>query len=259
MIEFPLFIASILVGVIGLPHGALDPVIAWRAGLLRSPLTISLFLLGYLSLATIVIGLWLVMPVASLCGFLCISALHFGRDWRDQTSLGGLGYGLFVLGLPGLINPIEVKSIFSSLLFGHSPYAALQILQVFGVVGIILILTEFRRLSVVSKVELFALSSGAFLLSPLWFFVFYFCGLHSFRHYAKHIFGYRKIVSFPIIGTVMVATLATLFLAAMVWKEVHIFYESTHDLQLQLIFIGLAALTVPHMFLLEWVSKIESR
>ena len=64
--------------LIGLPHGAFDGAIAACLGQADRPITLIRFITLYVALAGLVVGLWLLFPVAVLIGFLGISIIHFG-------------------------------------------------------------------------------------------------------------------------------------------------------------------------------------
>ncbi len=256
--DLSLILAACLISLVGLPHGALDPVIAHRAGLIKSPVSALSFVISYLFIVALVVAIWFIIPTLTLIGFLLISALHFGRDWQTKVQLGGLPYGLLILGLPGLFYPENVMQIFRFLVFGEDPVIALYALQAMGIVGLGLMLIAFRHLSALRIAEIILLTVVAFSVEPLWYFVIYFCGFHSPRHLIPEFLRLepsRRITAFTI---VLATTIATLAIAAVVGSHVEVRYDDLNILLFQLLFIGLAALTVPHMCLLEWVDHRES-
>jgi Brp/Blh family beta-carotene 15,15'-monooxygenase len=256
--DLSLILAACLISLVGLPHGALDPVIAHRAGLIKSPVSALSFVVSYLLIVALVVGLWLIIPTLALIGFLFISALHFGRDWQTKVALGGLPYGLFILGLPGLFYPTEVTEIFGFLVFGDDPQLALYALQAMGVLGSGLMLFEMRGLSALRIGEAILLASVAWTVEPLWYFVIYFCGFHSPRHLIPEFLRLEPSHRVTAFTVVLATTIATLAIAAVVGSHVEVRYDDLNILMFQLLFIGLAALTVPHMCLLEWVDHRES-
>jgi Brp/Blh family beta-carotene 15,15'-monooxygenase len=96
-------------------------------------------------------------------------------------------------------------------------------------------------------------------LPPLWFFTIYFCGLHSPRHLIAHWPQVRAqrprwtailVLSGYTAGTVVVAVAASVLIESAP-------LNGTAPL-VRLLFIGLAALTVPHMallFYLHWKNQ----
>ena len=67
-------------------HGAMDGALAAHFGWMEKPAKVAGFLLTYVILAAIVVGIWLVAPVISFIVFLGISMLHFGRGDISQSS-----------------------------------------------------------------------------------------------------------------------------------------------------------------------------
>jgi len=256
--DMSLILAACLISLVGLPHGALDPVIAHRAGLIRSPLSAMQFVFSYLMVVALVVGFWLLTPTLALLVFLAISAVHFGRDWQRKLQFGGLGYGLLILGLPGLFHADEVVQIFAFLLFGEDPLLALRALQLMAVLGTLLVVWDIRGLSLLRRIELTLLASIAWMIEPLWYFVIYFCGFHSPRHLIPEFLRLEPAHRVTAFAVVLATTILTLALAAVVGSHVEVRYDNLNMLVFQLLFIGLAALTVPHMCLLEWVDHHES-
>ena len=103
--DLSLILASCFISLVGLPHGALDPVVAHRCGLIHDLRSSAQFFAGYVIVVALVVLLWLQLPAASLLLFLLISCVHFGRDWKQKISFGGFAYGAFVLGLPAWTAP----------------------------------------------------------------------------------------------------------------------------------------------------------
>lgn len=252
--DLSLILAACLVSLVGLPHGALDPVIAKRVGLVRRPIHMVMFLCGYLLLVASVIGVWILVPQWALSGFLLASALHFGRDWQQVIGYGGWPYGAAALSLPLLFHADGVDQIFSFLVFGQSTQIPITVLAVAGMSSVMLLAIERGKLAVGRWMELGLLVLTAWLFEPLWYFVFYFCALHSPRHLFSE---FRKIPEFErlIVFIVMLSiTMLTLSIAAFVGSHLETHYDDISILMYQIIFIGLAALTVPHIALLEWIG-----
>lgn len=257
--DLSLILAACVVSLVGLPHGALDPVIAKRVGLVRRPIHMLMFLGGYALLVASVVGLWVLIPQWALSGFLLASALHFGRDWQRVIGYGGWPYGALVLSLPLLFHSDGVDRIFSFLVFDQSTQMPIAVLALAGMSSVVLLVIERGKLAVGRWMELGLLALTAWLFEPLWYFVFYFCVLHSPRHLFSE---FQKIPEFErlIVFIVMLSiTMFTLAIAAFVGSHLEIHYDDISILMYQIIFIGLAALTVPHMALLEWIGASDER
>lgn len=257
--DLGLALAILLIALLGIPHGALDPVVAKRAGLMNSSMAGLGFYTLYTLIAGVFVGLWLWLPLPSLLVFLLISAQHFGRDWHGALSLGGFAYGALVLGLPAWFQTEAVQAIFEFLLFGDEAAVAVWALKGLGVIGLSLGLIDIRRIPLQKLAELGALTLCAWLLDPIWYFVVYFCGLHSPRHLTAE---YQKLPSHERTQALRVMafiTLLTIVGALVVGLWVQPSVMQLNALIIQITFIGLFALTVPHMALIEWERRIHER
>ena len=102
--------------------------------------------------------------------------------------------------------------------------------------------------------ELIAITLLAWVLPPLIFFTIYFCGLHSPRHALEVVRHY----GIEPLEAVLVSALFTLM--AVIFASVFFISGESgavDDKSIRIIFVGLAALTVPHMILLSRASKAE--
>lgn len=242
---------AILAAVLGMPHGALDPLIARRLGYWRTPLTFAAFNLGYAAVAAAVVGLWLLAPVPSLVAFLLISATHFGSDWNRERPLA-LRFltGAALLSLPSLRDQDAVADLYVTLA-GDGARAVAVAQAALGpvlLIGLAVAAVIAARRAPHEAFELLGAAALALLAPPLMFFIVYFCALHSARHLRE---GFREENGHGRGLTLLVVaayTLAPLALAAMLL--VGTAGTAALDEQLlRVVFIGLAALTVPHMAL----------
>jgi len=254
-VDLSLLIATSLIAIMGLPHGALDPFVAYRCGLVNNVFTGVRFIFIYLLIMLAVVASWLLLPELTLITFLLLSGFHFGRDWRQIVNWQGFGYGALVVGLPALTHTDQVAQILGFLLFGATPDLSIQVLQIIGVVGALLLLSELRHINWRRRAEILALVLASVLCSPLWYFVGYFCLLHSPRHLVDEI---AKIPQRQR-KKVMLVTLITLVTTLAIFASVALGqWHKAPDINAfiyQLLFIGMAALTVPHMFLLAWADR----
>lgn len=248
-----------LVMAVGLPHGAFDGAVALHLGLRRVH-QMGLFLLAYLVVAGLVILFWLGLPELALTLFLALSMLHFGLadsrparplpDWLQAFCHGGL-----VSLLIPLSHPLETDQLFVQLTGGPVP-ALWQLLQGGGLVWAVVLaglacLAVFRP-GLRSMVAEIALLAGLlWLLPPLAGFAFYFCGVHSARHFRRI---WQALSSQHGRGPLLIGA-GLLTLASWVGAALFFYWLSiSQDLSsagLQAVFILLAALTVPHMLLID--------
>lgn len=244
-------VIAVLVAVLGLPHGALDPMIARRLGLWRTPGTLALFSLGYVALSALVVNLWLLAPVASLVAFLAISAAHFGGDWNTgRPVIFRLLAGAALLSLPSLRNLEEVAELYV-VLAGPAAATISQVQAAAGpllLVGLVITATVAARRRPHEGLELVLVAAVALTTPPLVFFTVYFCLLHSARHLRDGFAEERRVL--PRRATIVIVAGATIIPILVAIAVVATGAPGALDERLiQVVFIGLAALTVPHMLL----------
>ena len=256
-----LIMLATLVVVMGLPHGALDPWLAARAGLIPNQGRAVLFNLLYLAIAALVVLVWLWLPATSLAIFLAISAWHFSGDWRADVAL----VPRVLAGSLLLLMPIGFHTDNVAMLFDHLSGAGGQTLAhalslpAWLLVMAMMALTAWagwqRRWF--AALELFALLVLAYVAEPLVYFALYFCALHSLRHLAGLFRQAPAAEQGHLWRMTFVYTAATVLLAGALlalWSHLPI-----DTLILKLVFIGLAAVTVPHMMLMGmvWLRNIK--
>jgi Brp/Blh family beta-carotene 15,15'-monooxygenase len=243
---------GIVVVLFGLPHGALDPWIAEKIGFGRTPGQAITFNLAYLAVAVAVVLVWLWVPTLSLLVFLAISAWHFSGDWEGSlTRPWRLCAGLLLLLMPIGFHTETVASLFSHL-SGQSGADLARTLSLPGwflgsvMLGLIGWAAWLRHW--ICVLEFALLLALAYLTTPLVYFALYFCLLHSPRHLLG-LFRAANTREYPRLMRMMLTyTVATLLLASVLWWLWSA--QPLDSLILRLVFIGLAAVTVPHMMLI---------
>ena len=250
---------GIAVSVLGLPHGAIDTYIARQNGLWLSLSGLATFIGVYLLITFFVIGAWTVLPVLSLSVFLIISAWHFGTDANAQNFAERWLFGSLVFCLPALFHPIDVANLYE-ILSGPLARNIVSITRVWAPISaIIVIFMVYTQLSNRPQrrkdiATILGLITFAWVLPPLVYFAIYFCALHSPTHFCRVIklipaSDRRRAVMHTIVFTVITLTLAGLSLN-MLFGELPV-----EQSVVQIVFIGLAALTVPHMLLIDGICR----
>lgn len=250
--------------VFGLSHGGADPLIlSWLAGNREGSLMLITGL--YVISASAFVGLVWFFPVLALMLFLLLSVWHFGvtdaafLSRHSRPLLVWLSGSLPVLG-PVIGHPRQTGELFAWLI-GRDPQAVFVILEPAGpalaavwLAGFgVVVYRHYRDLGARVVAELVLVGAALVLLPPLLAFAFYFCMIHSIRHFlslAAHgtgpaaarwtlVFLARKAIP---------ATLLAIALALAAWIAIMIIQPSSNLLveAIRVMFWGLAALTVPH-------------
>lgn len=260
-----LFVVAAAVVLLGVPHGALDVIHAARTLRVRRLQTWVMFTAAYVAIAAAVVGLWILAPTASLTVFLLISAFHFSGDLEagTPTILRGL-HGASPIVLPALLHGEELAELFAMLIPAAGAEALARTLAAgaplfLGALLGVLALAALGRLRgataapphavpTASLIEAAATVLLATLAPPLTAFAIYFCVLHS----ARHVLRTGAVFDLAPAQLLRASALPTLATAAAIPVAFYALEGATLDARtLQIIFIGLAALTVPHMMLIE--------
>lgn len=254
-------VLGILVAVLGIPHGALDPLIARRAGLWSSARGFVLFNVGYIAIVGVVVAVWLVAPTASLVVFLVVSGIHFGADWNTRRSIPLRAVtGLGLLTLPALAHHDDVSAIYGTLAGsgGMSVAAAQTWLGPFAVAAMLIGALVALRRRPADALEITLAAALALIAPPLVFFAVYFCALHSARHLRTGFAAERAAGRLAVVITVVytvVPVVASVILFVLFSNAPAGSVAVPSDVILRLVFIGLAALTVPHMVLIGLAER----
>jgi len=242
-----------LVVLLGLPHGAFDMALArkiWPSKGLWWPIGFSVF---YVGLALLVLAVWLLAPGFALIAFLAYSAYHFSGDWAGTSQAWRCAGGLSTVGAPALTHHDDVATIFEYLVptTNAAPIAAgLFVIGALALILSALAAAQSPRPKVALEIAMLWLAAVA--MPPLIYFIVYFCFLHSPRHLAH---AYRDLYDVP--GAVRSALgIMAMTIVGAVCAWAFLAQSGPADAAtLKTVFIGLAALTVPHMILIDrWMA-----
>ena len=248
-------ILLVLVAIFGLPHGALDTMLAKKFKIYYNTISFILFNLTYLTIGLVVFLFWNAFPILTLYLFLLISSYHFSEDWRANTTLYErliLGFG--IINLPLFFHPAEVNIIYDSITNNNIViYAKIQFY--FASINLLfLVFLIFKKIKVINlSLQISIIIIFSYALEPIYFFLSYFCFFHSIKNYKESLKYLQKENQVKINIIVFLNTLITIFFGIIFY----IFFLKSFNAQNLsiLIFIGLAALTVPHMLLKFIISK----
>lgn len=248
----------VAISVLGIPHGALDALLANSFNHTNNALGLVGFFMAYLAFTIFCIAVWLQMPEVALVVFLAVSIYHFSQDWRQLLPVyARLQIATIILCGPTLLYADEVVAIFTML--GAENSVALIIAQamqttcVIAIASLVIQIKHYRQLFQGWKTsETTVLLCSAVLLPPLLHFTLYFCLLHSFKHLLDIIqngLTSRKHLLLFGIPTIAV-TYIGMFLGYLFLKPI-----SIEAGVLQVVFVGLFGLTMSHMIVIHFWHK----
>jgi len=249
-----LAVLAALILLLGVPHGALDPVFARDVPGVHGWVRWAGFWLGYLALAAGVVLMWRLAPPAFLLGFLAISAAHFSGDpAAGAPPLARMLHGGAPIILPTLLHGQEVGRLFTLLAGADASALVLPALHALAwpwLIGLALMAAWRARTDGLAALELASVGVLMAVAPPLPAFTVFFCGMHSPRHIlrtAAYAGSPLRAVLLGCAGPMLLTGLGAL--AAWWWMD----GVAVEARVIQLVFVGLAALTVPHMALVERV------
>jgi Brp/Blh family beta-carotene 15,15'-monooxygenase len=263
------WIALAPIALFGIAHGGIDPWLMNRLARIRRPML--LFWLGaYVGLASAFIGIVILQPVLALLLFLLLSIWHFGRSdapfqgFRRSSPVVWLSGSIPIIG-PMFGHPEQTGQLFAWMIGTD----AQVVIQTVALIGPMLMLSWSAALFILWQqssepgnmagfIELLVLAGAMILLPPIIAFTFYFCVVHSTRHFldilaASGPISLTRERAFFLFRQAAPATLLALVLGIMVWW----FLGSERNLTgmtadaVRVLFWGLAALTVPHVMVVE--------
>ncbi len=245
-------IASLLILLVGIPHGTLDVEIALerfkRQGFSARLGVISVYLFGALAMWAI----WTVAPSVALISFLILSIVHFAADWHNAGErFFATTVGWALIAVPALSHPQAVASIFEMLTVdanGGTIAALLACTAIPAFFGSVMFAVKaFECGDHVIGINVLTCLAAAILLPPLAGFAVFFCGLHSPRHLGEAIrqAGAASRLEKLMRGSAVMAL--TLAAAALLFASQNPI--SIDAGVVRMAFVLLSVLTVPHFIL----------
>jgi Brp/Blh family beta-carotene 15,15'-monooxygenase len=254
--------------LIGLPHGAFDGAVAMHLGIVDRFSSLARFVIIYVALAALVVVTWMVAPSISLILFLTISMLHFGvGDTRNGQ--GALAFsealahgGLAIIGI-SQFHRGKVDEIFSYLINQDTAavWLVIDILTIAVVAAIITCVVQAAKDPKWSTTvfELLLLGFVYAIAPPLLGFAIYFCCIHSARHFKKIYSSIKQTVSSSNIKNQAILFTTVSWVAAGIAFWLFADFADPGPTIMRITFIGLAALTVPHMLLIDGMFNPKSK
>ena len=252
--------------LIGLPHGAFDGAVAMHLGIVNRFSSLVRFVIIYVALAALVVATWMIAPSISLVLFLTISMLHFGSG-DVKNGQGALAFsealahgGLAIIGI-SQFHRSEVDEIFSYLI-NQDTAAVWLVIDILTIAVIVAIVTCVIQASKDHKwsntvFELLLLGFVYAIAPPLLGFAIYFCCIHSARHFKNIYASIKHTVSSSNIKNQAILFTTISWIAAAIAFWLFADFADPGPTVMRITFIGLAALTVPHMLLIDGIMKIR--
>lgn len=266
--------ALFAVMLVGLPHGAFDGAIAFCLGFGRSRAKMTGFLVMYLLLAGLSALIWSVSPVFALAAFLAMTVVHFGSGDIEHLATVWSGVagrlvrfsqivvhgGIVTILLPAF-HPDEVSRLFM-VLAGPNAVLIMDALRPALVVwlaaaAVYLVAGLSGRRYGAMAAELAGLAVAVWLLPPLAGFAVYFCVVHSRRHFssiwaALQLYISRRMI---LISGAVLTVLSWAMGAGLYASQTAAGSFTADEAFIRTVFILLAALTVPHMLLVDTMYR----
>tara|TARA_Y100000996_G_C22554445_1_gene655003 strand:+ start:874 stop:1689 length:816 start_codon:yes stop_codon:yes gene_type:complete len=258
-------IALCLVSFIGVPHGSFDGAVAALLGY-KSKKQFLIFVICYIIISLAVIVFWIYFSIVALLLFLGMSIVHFGLcDWsflkiNKYKWIVSLTHGMNIIFGIIFFHTEETFEIFSFLSndnffffkdFLFIPYFIYVLLIIFYC-NLALNL-KVLRYGILEMIMILFLASQ---IDPLTVFAIYFCFIHTVKHIRSILQNTEKYLTnknFVFTSTI----LFTIFTwiggcIAIIFLNNNLNFSESF---IKTIFIGLAALTLPHMTLVDFFYR----
>ncbi|MDG1073477.1 MAG: Brp/Blh family beta-carotene 15,15'-dioxygenase [Methylophilaceae bacterium] len=247
-----LLITTSCVVILGVPHGALDVLFASQTFALKTLAGWGQFILYYLIAALAFILVWLWMPNLFFISFLILSALHFSEDLNYiNNRILKFSYGAVIITLPSLRFGPALIDLYAMVIEIEAATRLVKLSQLISVSAALIIAIQLlnNRIAIRTKLEMLCACVLFLLLNPLLAFGIYFCVMHSARHLIRSRFFLPQFSRQAFLNALFFPTIAVIIIGLLIWwlgpkkpLEVDI---------IRIVFIGLAALTVPHAWVLQ--------
>ena len=268
-----LFVCLLLVASIGISHGALDNMKGAKLLKIFNLKSMLTFYVGYSAVSIIVICAWLLSSTFLLFLFLLVASYHFGKEDSEflfhskKFFLDILFFlkGSVVISAPLLFHYTDTINIFNTIgmntdLFIFSDYYfIISVFFISIISSIAIVLVAKNPYASILIIDLCAILILNYFCHPLFAFTLYFCFLHSVRHSITLMQDLDKDLS-KSIKMFIRKSLPLTIVTAFIFVVAFIFLMSEYDINSSInkvIFVGLAALTFPHIILEYILEKNE--
>ena len=249
---FILFIILAFIVLLGVPHGSLDVLFASQTFDLKHFTHWVKFILYYVTAALGVILVWLVVPSILFTSFLILSAIHFSEDLNLMDfKILKFCYGASIITFPSLLFSAELIDLYAMIIDIKTASSLVKVSQFIGISAgpILAIQLLNKKIEIRTKLEVICVCALFLLLNPILAFGIYFCIMHSARHLIRSHFFLTKFTRQDFLNALIFPTIAVIMIGLFIWWVVA--NKTLEVNMIRIIFIGLAALTVPHVWVLK--------
>jgi len=270
------FVCLFLILSVGISHGAMDNYKANKILKIYKINNKIIFYLIYTLISLLVIIFWFFFPSLTLLVFLFLASYHFGREDTSFLNIGNSNFdqllylvkGSLIIFAPLFFHIDETLKIFEVLLindkvsfFIKDQHWIINICLSLGALGYLYFIfkNRFKDFEIL-LLDMLSILILNFVFSPLIAFTIYFCFLHSIRHIISISYelnqnsfsnGAKMFIKKALPLTILTALL---YLFSVVYLSNS---YGLNDVIIQVIFIGLASLTFPHILLEYLIEKNE--
>jgi len=266
----------ILILLVGVSHGALDDVKGFKVLKHYKIKNKLIFYLSYIFFSVFIIFIWIALPTFTLLIFLLIASYHFGKEdcWGiniRKSNFNTIKYllkGSLIVLVPLMFSFNETISLFDILgVKNINFYNLLNFLYEKKIITALVATSILINLFIAKDLKYLTLLlidvSSIIILysifSPLVSFTIYFCFLHSIRHFAS----LRSELNIDFKNLIKKSFKLTALTAVFYWIGLTILtnYQKMEldSSIINVIFIGLASLTFPHILLEYLLEKNEKQ
>ena len=206
--------------------------------------------------------IWYLAPFAGLVIFMALSISHFGMmDTSESAHLPYRAIRIFAHGaMPVLIiataHSKETAEIFL-ILIQDDASDLIYLLKIATPIWALIVFWLFlfqgdlgRR----AALEIGILTIILILFPPLWGFALYFCSIHSLRHFRKVIRVFQPLNKHFYWMTFAISVFSITFVVTMAYWLTDDHFDNS---LIRATFIGLAALTIPHILLIDCYKALH--
>ena len=272
------FVCLFLILSVGISHGAMDNYKANKILKIYKINNKIIFYLIYTLISLLVIILWFFFASLTLLVFLLLASYHFGREDTSFLNIGNSNFdqlfylikGSLIIFAPLFFHIDETLKIFDVLFinkevlfFIKDQHWIVNICLALGILGYLYFIfkKKFKDFEIL-LLDIFSILILNFIFFPLIAFTIYFCFLHSIRHIIS-ISCELDEKSFSNGVKIFVKKALPLTIVTALLYLLAVFYLSNsyglNNVIIQVIFIGLASLTFPHILLEYLIEKNEKR